>query len=90
MGLIHRDIKPANVFLCDRGGMPDSVKVLDFGLVKHVSEQAGRHRSPREMPGADGIVGTPNFIAPGSDQGLQPGGRAQRLVFARARSDIFF
>jgi len=63
VGLIHRDIKPANVFLCDRGGVPDIVKVLDFGLVKHVSAQPDQTLAT-ETPGDDGIVGTPNFIAP--------------------------
>jgi hypothetical protein len=63
VGLIHRDIKPANVFLCDRGGVPDSVKVLDFGLVKHVSDQP-ESPATAEIAGDDGIVGTPNFIAP--------------------------
>jgi eukaryotic-like serine/threonine-protein kinase len=63
VGLIHRDIKPANVFLCDRGGVPDSVKVLDFGLVKTVGDPV-EAPTIREVPGDDGIVGTPNFIAP--------------------------
>ncbi len=79
VGLIHRDIKPANVFLCDRGGIPDSVKVLDFGLVKHVSDQPDE-LAATEMPGADGIVGTPNFIAP---EAIQDANRSD------ARSDLY-
>jgi hypothetical protein len=63
VGLIHRDIKPANVFLCDRGGIPDSVKVLDFGLVKHVSDSR-QALAGTEFDNEEGIVGTPNFIAP--------------------------
>jgi eukaryotic-like serine/threonine-protein kinase len=79
VGLIHRDIKPANVFLCDRGGVPDSVKVLDFGLVKNVGEQSDSVVT-REIPGADGIVGTPNFIAPEAIQDCNE---------ADARSDLY-
>ena len=63
VGLIHRDIKPANVFLCDRGGLPDSVKVLDFGLVKRV-DAAPDTAAGAEFASREGLVGTPNFIAP--------------------------
>jgi len=57
-GLIHRDIKPQNLMLCHRGGVPDLVKVLDFGLVKE-----------SEAPDADltrdgAAVGTPLYMAP--------------------------
>ena len=58
-GLIHRDIKPANVMVCERGGMLDVVKVLDFGLVKEMDARS-------DGTGADNgrIVGTPLYLAP--------------------------
>jgi serine/threonine protein kinase len=60
-GLIHRDIKPANVFLCRLGGIPDCVKVLDFGLVCS-------YRSGKSEGAVDGLldetVGTPLFMPP--------------------------
>lgn len=63
LGLIHRDIKPGNIFLTDRGGVPDNVKVLDFGLVRRFGANASNANLP-EFVGAEGIVGTPQFIAP--------------------------
>jgi len=61
MGLVHRDIKPANVFLCDRGGVPDLVKVLDFGLVRTIGDGQDNVEDAAER---DSIIGTPAFIAP--------------------------
>jgi len=58
-GLIHRDIKPANIILCRLGGVTDTVKVLDFGLVKRMD--------PGEDPGQsnlNAIVGTPLYLSP--------------------------
>jgi eukaryotic-like serine/threonine-protein kinase len=58
-GLIHRDIKPANIFLCRLGPDDDFVKVLDFGLVKHV------HAAPGTMLTGQGeTAGTPAYMAP--------------------------
>ena len=41
-GLLHRDIKPHNLYLCRLGLDLDVVKVLDFGLVKSLSEGAAQ------------------------------------------------
>ncbi len=58
-GLIHRDIKPPNLILTERGGRFDFVKVLDFGLVKDVSNpEAGEVTQLHEL------AGTPPYIAP--------------------------
>jgi len=57
LGLIHRDIKPSNIFISDRGGVPDYVKVLDFGLVRD-------YRNVANDPDKDGFAGTPWFMAP--------------------------
>jgi eukaryotic-like serine/threonine-protein kinase len=63
VGLVHRDIKPANVFLCNRGGVPDWVKVLDFGLVR---EYGGGAQDDVSTSGGRGLEGTPWFMPPES------------------------
>ncbi len=60
-GLIHRDLKPTNVMVCERGGLLDFVKVLDFGLV----------RSEEQTPDTaltltTSFAGTPLYMAPES------------------------
>ena len=57
-GLIHRDIKPSNIIACERGGVVDVVKVLDFGLVKELTAADGN------LTQAEMLVGTPFFMAP--------------------------
>jgi serine/threonine-protein kinase len=58
VGLIHRDIKPANVILvAERGGAVDVAKVVDFGLVKDLEQEAGLTRE-------DQLAGTPLYLAP--------------------------
>ncbi|HUS32430.1 MAG TPA: serine/threonine-protein kinase, partial [Kofleriaceae bacterium] len=53
--IIHRDIKPANIMLCERGGMPDIVKVVDYGLVKEITPDGNDSQV---------ILGTPTYVAP--------------------------
>jgi eukaryotic-like serine/threonine-protein kinase len=55
--IVHRDIKPANVILCERGGVPDVAKVVDYGLVKEITADTGGKT-------AQVILGTPAYIAP--------------------------
>jgi serine/threonine-protein kinase len=64
-GLVHRDIKPANIFLCHLGPDYDFVKVLDFGLVKHLDARAGQM-----LTVAGTTAGTPAYIAPEVALGL--------------------
>jgi serine/threonine protein kinase len=73
LGLVHRDIKPANIMLNRRGGEPDVVKVLDFGLVKALNEA----KQTRE---SEGLSGTPLYMSPEAIQ-------TPELV--DARSDIY-
>ncbi len=86
-GLIHRDIKPANLMVCLYGGIPDFLKVLDFGLVKdvggveavpHAGAADNTHDPALSQDGS--LLGTPLYMAP---EGMSD----PRHVDARA--DIF-
>ena len=65
LGLIHRDIKPGNILLTRQGGVPDLVKVVDFGLVKQVAVRGGGEAAPLPaITDVERMAGTPQYMAP--------------------------
>lgn len=58
-GMVHRDISATNIMVCHYGGEYDFAKILDFGLVKQVSEPQS-HTITRTLR----ILGTPLYMAP--------------------------
>ena len=55
-GVVHRDLKPHNLFHHKPDGMPPLWKILDFGVSKTMTSEG-------TLTG-DGIVGTPQYMAP--------------------------
>jgi serine/threonine protein kinase len=56
-GIVHRDLKPANIILQESN--PDWVKIIDFGLVKLVSEEV-----ITKLTKDNQVLGTPLFMSP--------------------------
>ncbi|MCA8964928.1 MAG: serine/threonine protein kinase, partial [Planctomycetes bacterium] len=58
-GMVHRDIKPPNIILCGAGGIPDTAKLVDFGLVSPLLEPTHRRLTTEGH-----VIGTPRYVAP--------------------------
>jgi serine/threonine protein kinase len=76
-GVVHRDLKPDNIFLVQREGAEDWVKVLDFGIAKCVQQPSGPGSLIHTAQGV--LLGTPRYMAPEQIAGLD----------VDARTDIY-
>jgi tRNA A-37 threonylcarbamoyl transferase component Bud32 len=71
-GIIHRDLKPDNIFLQDREGLRDQVKIVDFGVAK---VEASARLTAHGM-----VMGTAEYIAPEQAAGLPVDARCDQYA----------
>src|SRR5258708_37523536 len=64
IGLLHRDIKPSNIIACQRGGVYDVAKLLDFGLVKSFGINGFGTNSDMKLTKQGAPTGSPAFMSP--------------------------
>lgn len=62
VGIIHRDLKPDNIFVLRMSSGDVFIKLLDFGIAKHLN--AGR-----AMTQTGQVFGTPEYMSPEQCQG---------------------
>jgi tRNA A-37 threonylcarbamoyl transferase component Bud32 len=60
-GIVHRDLKPDNIFLVEKNGIRDLVRIVDFGVAKFAP--MGNVDGPR-LTRAGAVFGTPEYMAP--------------------------
>jgi serine/threonine-protein kinase len=71
--VVHRDLRPSNIMLVRRGGDPDYVKLLDFGLARFPGPV-------RHSTSAGAQVGSPIYMAP--EQSVSPDVDARADLYA--------
>lgn len=74
-GIVHRDLKPTNIIITEK----DQVKILDFGLAKHIAQNDAEASDTVEMTQTGAVLGTPAYMSP----------EQVRAVPVDHRSDLF-
>ncbi|MFA7338325.1 MAG: serine/threonine-protein kinase [Candidatus Obscuribacterales bacterium] len=59
LGIMHRDIQPQNIMLIEQDSQSDFVKIIDFGIAKHVQSDASM-----ALTITGEAVGTPVYMSP--------------------------
>ncbi len=60
-GIVHRDMKPSNVFVVERDGERDFVKLVDFGISKVRAADDGKSG---QLTRTNSALGTPLYMSP--------------------------
>jgi serine/threonine protein kinase len=56
-GVTHRDVKPANMLVLQTPSGGETLKLIDFGLAKHVASRT-------KLTAPNSVLGTPGYMAP--------------------------
>ncbi|MEZ4404821.1 MAG: serine/threonine-protein kinase [Kofleriaceae bacterium] len=75
-GIVHRDLKPENIYLEHRGGDPEFVKILDFGIAKVMRGDNSVDPQAPQLTATGQTLGTLEYMSPEQLMGKQLDGRS--------------
>ncbi|MCL4227617.1 MAG: serine/threonine protein kinase [Myxococcales bacterium] len=75
-GIVHRDLKPENIYLEHRGGDPEFVKILDFGIAKVMRGENTVDPGAPQLTATGQTLGTLEYMSPEQLMGKQLDGRS--------------
>ena len=64
MGIVHRDLKPENIYLEERPGIPEFVKILDFGIAKVMRGDGSDDKKSPQLTATGQTLGTLEYMSP--------------------------